>query len=48
MTTTSSEIEIRIFGARNAGKTTYLAALAACPSGLKEKYPGIKVTPLND
>ncbi|MEL4896101.1 hypothetical protein [Crocosphaera sp. Alani8] len=45
MTTTSSEIEIRIFGARNAGKTTYLATLAACPSGLKEKYAGIEVIP---
>ena len=48
MSTTSSEIEIRIFGPRYVGKTTYLATLAACPYGLKEKYPGIQVIPLNN
>ncbi|MGK7956581.1 MAG: hypothetical protein AB4063_15235 [Crocosphaera sp.] len=40
--------EIRIIGPRRSGKTTYLATLAYCPKGLKEKYPGLKVTPHSD
>lgn len=40
--------EIRIIGARDSGKTTYLATLAVCPDGLKEKYPGIQVFPRGD
>lgn len=35
--------EIRIFGARSSGKTTYLTTLAKCPQKLKKKYPGLDV-----
>jgi hypothetical protein len=40
--------EIRIIGARNSGKTTYLATLAFCPEGLKEKYKGLAIESRND
>lgn len=35
--------EIRILGPRASGKTTYLATLAKCPDGLKQKYPDLEV-----
>lgn len=38
--------EIRIIGARQTGKTTYLATLAACPH--KEYFPGLEITPIGD
>lgn len=38
--------EIRIIGPRDAGKTTYLAALAAFPH--KRQFPGLDVKPVED
>ncbi|MDJ0729296.1 MAG: hypothetical protein QNJ33_04810 [Crocosphaera sp.] len=35
--------DIRIFGARSSGKTSYLATLARCPQRLEDKYPGLEV-----
>ncbi|MDJ0579204.1 hypothetical protein [Crocosphaera sp.] len=40
--------EIRMIGPRGSGKTTYLATLAYCPKGLREKYPGLKFTPYSE
>jgi Double-GTPase 1 len=36
--------EIRILGARKAGKTTYLAALLRLPEELRRQFPGLEVS----
>ncbi|MDJ0581081.1 hypothetical protein [Crocosphaera sp.] len=41
-------LDIRIFGPRASGKTTYLTTLAECPDGLKQKYPELQVIKRND
>jgi len=40
--------EIRILGSKNAGKTTYLAALLRVPRELQKQFPGLDITPLTD
>jgi hypothetical protein len=43
-----SSNEIRILGARRAGKTTYLAALLRLPAELRRQFPGLEVSSSTD
>ncbi len=40
--------DIRIIGSRNAGKTTYLAALLRFPKELKRQFPGLTITSITE